>query len=88
MNDQIEGKNKPADHVQVGNVRIAIWRNTTANGERFSAGVPELSYKDGEEWKTSTSYSMTDLLHLAEASREASAKIRDLSRNRGASRAA
>jgi hypothetical protein len=85
---ETDGKNKPADHVQVGNVRIAIWRNATANGERYSAGAPEPSYKDGEEWKTSTSYSMTDLLHLSEAAREASARIRELSRNRGAARAA
>jgi hypothetical protein len=79
--------NKPIDYAQVGNVRIPIWRNTSAKGDFVTAGVPELRYKDGDEWKTSTSYCMTDCLCLAEAGREASEKIREHSRSR-ASRAA
>ncbi len=81
-----EGQNstarRPADTARVGNVEIAIWRNQGSSGDFYTASAPTIRYKDGEEWKNGSSYGMTDLLSLAEAAREASAKIRDLSKGR------
>ena len=79
---------RPADTAKVGNVEIAIWRNKGSNGEFYTASSPAIRYKDdkSDEWKDGSSYSALDLLSLAEAAREASAKIRELSKGRGLSR--
>jgi len=76
-------KKRPVDTVRVGNVEIPIWRNEGGStGEFFTASSPTIRYKDGEEWKDGSSYGGLDLLSLAEAAREASAKIRELSKGR------
>ena len=51
--------NKPADEVRVGNVKIAIWRNTGSSGDFYTASSPQISYKDEQgNWKEGSSYSM------------------------------
>jgi hypothetical protein len=81
--DESQGAGRrPVDHVRVGNVEIAVWRNQGSSGDFYTASAPTIRYKDGEEWKNGSSYNMTDLLSLAEAAREASAKIRELSKGR------
>ena len=81
---QESGPKRPVDTAKVGNVEIAIWRNHGANGGFLTASAPSLRYKDEKsgEWKESNSYGVLDLLALAEAAREASFKIRDLSKSR------
>jgi len=74
---------RPESTVRVGNVEIAVWRNNGSNGEFYSASAPQIRYKEGEQWKDGSSYGTLDLLALSEAAREASAKIRELSRGRG-----
>jgi hypothetical protein len=76
------GARRPVDTAKVGNVEIAIWKNHNERGDFYTAGAPSLRYKDGEQWKEGSSYGAIDLLALAEAAREASAKIRDLSKAR------
>ena len=73
---------RPVYTARVGNVEIAVWRNQGSSGDFYTASAPTIRYKDGEEWKNGSSYNMTDLLSLAEAAREASAKIRELSKGR------
>jgi hypothetical protein len=76
-----DAKNTPAEKVQVGNVQIAIWRNTGSKGEFFTASAPIIRYKDDQgDFQDGTSYGALDLLALAEAAREAAAKIRELQR--------
>ena len=77
---------RPVDTARVGNVEIAIWRNQGSGGEFYTASSPTIRYKDGDQWKDGSSYGALDLLALAEAAREASAKIRELSKGRGQSR--
>jgi hypothetical protein len=72
---------KPEATAKVGPVEIAIWRNKGSSGEFYTASPPVIRYKDEEEWKDGSSYGALDLLSLAEAAREASAKIRELSKN-------
>ena len=82
---QESSRRSPVDTAKVGNVEIAIWKNHGASGDFYTASSPTIRYKDdkaGGEWKDGNSYSALDLLSLAEAAREASAKIRDLSKNR------
>jgi hypothetical protein len=75
---------RPVDTAKVGNVEIAVWRNHGANGDFYTASSPTIRYKDekGGEWKDGNSYSAIDLLALAEAAREASTKIRELSKGK------
>jgi hypothetical protein len=65
------GARRPEATAKVGNVEIAVWRNQGASGD---------------QWKDGSSYNQLDLLALAEAAREASAKIRELSKGRAQGR--
>jgi hypothetical protein len=76
------GSRKPEATAKVGNVEIAVWRNQGSSGEFFTASSPTIRYKDGDQWKDGSSYNAIDLLALAEAARDASAKIRELSKGR------
>jgi hypothetical protein len=79
---------RPVDTARVGSVEIAIWRNQGTSGDFYNASSPTIRYKDDKsgEWKDGSSYGALDLLALAEAAREASTKIRDLSKSKGQSR--
>ncbi len=80
---------RPVDTAKVGNVEISIWRNHGANGDFYTASSPTIRYKDeksGGEWRDGNSYGALDLLALAEAAREASGKIRELSKGKAQSR--
>lgn len=77
---------RPEYTAKVGNVEIPVWKNQGTSGEFYSASQPTIRYKDGEQWKDGSSYGALDLLALSEAAREASAKIRELSKGRGQNR--
>ncbi len=83
--EQQRSSRRPEFTVKVGNVEIAGWKNQGTSGEFFTTSAPIIRYKDSQsgEWKDGSSYGPMDLLALAEAAREASAKIRELSRGRG-----
>src|SRR5271156_661335 len=75
---------RPVDTAKVGNIEIAIWKNHGASGDFYTASTPTIRYKDDKsgEWKDGSSYGALDLLSLAAAAQEASAKVRDLSKSR------
>jgi hypothetical protein len=80
---------RPVDTAKVGNVEIAIWKNHGPKGDFYTASAPTIRYRDEKadgEWKDGNSYGALDLLSLAEAAREASQKIRDLSKSRAPAR--
>ena len=53
-------KTRPVHEVRLGRIRAAIWKNTTENGSRFNVTVARL-YKDGDNWKDSSSFGREDL---------------------------
>ncbi len=55
-----EAKNRPVHEVRFGRIRAAIWQNETENGPRHNVTLTRL-YKDGDEWKDSTSFGRDDL---------------------------
>ena len=70
---------RPVDTARHGNVEIAIWRNSGAKGDFYSASAPTIRYKDeAGEWKDGNNFGRHDLLDLAETAREAATKLRDL----------
>ena len=51
---------KPVHEVRMGRIRAAIWENETQNGTRHNVTISRL-YKDGDDWKDSTSFGRDDL---------------------------
>jgi hypothetical protein len=56
--------NPPVNEVRLGAIKACIWRNETQNGARHNVTVSRL-YKDGDQWKDSSSFGRDDLPVLA-----------------------
>ena len=50
----------PVHEVRLGRIKAAVWENTTENGVRHNVTLSRL-YKDGNQWKDSTSFGRDDL---------------------------
>ena len=55
-----DAKQKPVHELRMGRIKAAIWANETDNGTRHNVTITRL-YKDGDEWKTSTSFGREEL---------------------------
>ena len=55
-----DAKAKPVHEVRLGRIKAAIWANETDNGVRHNVTITRL-YKDGDEWKISTSFGREEL---------------------------
>ncbi len=53
-------KQGPVHELRLGRIRAAIWENETQNGVLHNVTVSRL-YKDGDEWKDSSSFGRDDL---------------------------
>ncbi|MEZ6048693.1 MAG: hypothetical protein R3C11_24575 [Planctomycetaceae bacterium] len=51
---------RPIHEIRMGRIKAAIWENSTQNGTRHNVTVSRL-YKDGDDWKDSTSFGRDDL---------------------------
>lgn len=69
-----ETKNPPVAKVRVGLITGSIWENKTDKGTFYNVTF-ERRYKDGDDWKTSHSYNLGDLLELAKCADLAHTKI-------------
>ena len=56
-------KNQPVHHIRHGAVSASIWRQETDKGPMFNVTF-QRSYKEGDAWKTSTSFGRSNLLVL------------------------
>jgi len=70
-------KHKPIDEIRIGSVKAAIWKNTTDNGDRFNVTFQRL-YRDGDEWKSTSSFDREDLLRLAKLADRVHSRIYEL----------
>ena len=57
-------KNRPVHEIRFGRIRAAIWQNETENGLRHNVTITRL-YKDGDDWKDSSSFGRDDLPRVA-----------------------
>ena len=57
-------KKRPIHELRLGRIRAAVWENSTQNGMRHNVTISRL-YKDGDQWKDSTSFGRDDLPLLA-----------------------
>ena len=66
--------NRPVHTIRYGAIKAAIWRNMVDNGNAsrpmYSVTFTR-SYKDGKNWKVSSSFGLGDLLVLAKAMNDA-----------------
>ncbi len=69
-------KQRPVHEVKAGMAKAAIWRNETEKGPRYSVTFQRL-YKDGDSWKSTSSFNPRDLLDLIECSVFAAKWIRE-----------
>jgi hypothetical protein len=58
--------NRPVNEIRYGYVKVLVWANDTSNGTRHNVTVARI-YKDGDEWKETSSFGRDDLLPLAKA---------------------
>ena len=68
---------KPVSEVRIGRVKAAIWPNGTDGRTRHNVTFSRL-YKDGEEWKSTQSFSRNDLLLLAKVADQVHSRIFEL----------
>ena len=61
---------RPVHEVRLGAIRASIWANETENGTRHNVTF-DRTYRDGETWKSTTSFGRDDLLVLAKAADQA-----------------
>jgi hypothetical protein len=58
--EDVEMAKRPIHEIRMGRVRAAIWENDTQNGTRHNVTFSRL-YRDGEQWKDSSSFGRDDL---------------------------
>lgn len=76
-----EKAERPAAEVREGSVKIAIWQRQGKDGVFYTAGQPQLSYKDKDgQWQESGSYSEFDVVDLMVAASKAKSEMRKLRR--------
>jgi hypothetical protein len=71
--------NRPVAKFKHGGIELSVWPNQAESGTMYNTTITN-SYKDDKsgDWKTSASFSPTDLLVVGELARQAFAKITEL----------
>lgn len=57
---QATAKQKPVHEIRLGRIKATLWANETDNGTRHNVVVSRI-YKDGDEWKQTSSFGRDDL---------------------------
>ena len=57
-------KQRPAHEIRLGRIKATIWGNQNDKGTWYNVTLSR-SYKDGDEWKSSTSFGRDELLTVA-----------------------
>ncbi len=67
--------NQPLHEINLGRIRAAIWANESVHHRTWFNITIARTYRDGEQWKTTTSFSRDDLPLVAKAAEMAYAWI-------------
>ncbi len=57
--------NKPAFEARLNQIRVSVWENNGDNGSRWFNTTISRLYKDGDDWKDSSSFGRDELLLAA-----------------------
>ena len=52
---------EPVKKIKIGGIEVAVWENTSKEGNKFFTTTMERNYKDGEDWKKTNSLRVNDL---------------------------
>ncbi len=52
---------EPVKKIKIGGIEVAVWKNTSKEGNDFFTTTMERNYKDGEDWKKTNSLRDNDL---------------------------
>lgn len=66
--------NQPEKKFRIGLVSATVWKNSNGDKSFFTVDF-QRSYKDGDEYKNTTSFGADDLLNVAKLSERAEAFI-------------
>ena len=67
-NSSTNGKgNKPAHKISLGNVQVAVWLNKNTDGKQYYSVTASRRYRNGDTWKDSDSFRMSDLPVLSKS---------------------
>ena len=69
---------KPTAKLRDGVLSVAVWANKSEDGKLFYSTTFARSYKDGEDWKETTSLNADDLLKVSRLLQRAYDKIVEL----------
>lgn len=61
---------RPVHEIRIGLVKAVIWANPTTEGVRHNVTFVR-SYREGNDWHTTTSFGLDDLLKLSKVADEA-----------------
>ena len=53
-------KKRPIHELRLGRIKAAVWENDTETGPRHNVTIARL-YRDGNQWKDTTSFGRDDL---------------------------
>jgi hypothetical protein len=67
---------RPVHEIRSGRIRAAIWKNQTVGGPLLTATFERLYRTESGEWRSSHSYSASELLELARVAENVHAYIR------------
>lgn len=73
----VKSNNKPADTIRDGSLKATIWKNFSENGTFYSVEFSR-TYKQGETFKDSHSFSGSEPLQLARLANKAYDRIAEL----------
>jgi hypothetical protein len=62
-----EQNNSPVKTYRLGRIHAAVWQQESENGSFYNTTIQK-RYKDGDEYKSTNSYSAGDLAHVAAVS--------------------
>jgi hypothetical protein len=71
MSSENPKANKPAHKIRRGVLQVTIWRNTSEKGTIWYNVDLSRGFKQGEDWKETTSLNQDDLLPMAKLLDEA-----------------
>ena len=60
-NESTSKNEGPVKKVKVGAIEVAVWENSSKDGKKFFTTTMERNYKNGEEWKKTSSLRTDDL---------------------------
>ena len=66
---------KPNHKIKIGSIQATVWKNDTQDGRQLYSVQINRVYKDGDDFKSSDSFSHKDLLNVAKVAERAEAYI-------------